>query len=543
MRIVSLILLAVLSSPVYADEITLVKHARRTDPAGSVPYTVKPHDTLATILMDVYGARAEDMPYLYKKFRELNPAVTDLNYIKSDQKLIIPRLPQVKPSAQKDLAVQAVEQDYYVIKQGEHLAQVLRRVYHLSDDQIFHGYIEVLKELNPDLKNPNHVLPGQKIRLARKEGAPAADTQVKTPETGLPGTGTGQPQAARAAQPQPAAPAAGPAPRPSPPAPPAVPENVTRLIRNTLFPALQQMGGRPKDQGTYFMPIVGGGNIAIDAQEIPVMELDTGARIILDSNNKISPELKQLIEKAFPACKVVTKPGPDLESLMDRVLSVSGYFSINKNASPLLVGEEEKLKLSGKWIVYKDFSRHNVFILNILNPQEGRTPPPIRAYASRFGLDIVELGGREVPVGGPQAPLTNLRHSFPALFDRLGVAYTTDKEIELLTMNHLVRITYKAPLLAGSLVLAPELPDATMQELLQKKGYVLRRMQDASVAEVLRALKIEMQGPPYKITVAAGRTELDLPGIQVGKTIILEKALDRDIINYVTSTGKDVLLW
>lgn len=567
MRYGWVVLMALILAPWagYADDITLVKHAKRpTNQTESVVYTVKPNDTLSLIFMDIYGASAEDMPYLYRKFKELNPQVTNLNYIKADQKLIIPRLRPKPAPSQKDLEVKAVDQDAYVIKQGEHLAQILRRLYGLSDVQIFREYLAAIKELNPGLKDPNHVLPGQKIRFPRKDNGKTngqtssqplerspSETSQPAPTGAAPGTAAGVSQAAPGtAASSTAASTLGQKPEGTPAAkreeavPAPVSESAARLIRNTLFPALNQMGGTPKDQGTYFMPITGGGNIAIDTQEIPVMELDTGTRIILDINNKISPELKALIEKAFPNCKVVTNPGADLEAIMDRVLSVSGYFSINKNASPLLVGEEEKLKLSGKWIVYKDYSRHNVFVINILKPQDTKTPQPIRAYAARFGLDIVEMGGAEAPpIKGSAAAPVNLHRSFPALFERLGVDYAQNQEIELASQDKMVRITYRAPLVARKLILAADLPDATIQELLQKKGYVIMRISAAELTDVLAALGIPVEGPPLRITIAADRTELDLPALQTGHTLILEQAIDSDIARYITSLGQDVLIW
>ncbi len=39
--------------------------------------------------------------------------------------------------------------DFFVIKKGEHIAKVLREVYGLSDDAIFHEYLKKIKELNP----------------------------------------------------------------------------------------------------------------------------------------------------------------------------------------------------------------------------------------------------------------------------------------------------------------------------------------------------------------------------------------------------------
>ena len=135
--------------------------------------------------------------------------------------------------------------------------------------------------------------------------------------------------------------------------------------------------------------------MSINTSEIPVMELDTGKKIIFDMNGTISPEVKGHIEKAFPSFTVVSGSQGDLEGLMDKVLSVSGYFSVNKDSSPLLVGAEEKLRFFGKWIVYKDFSRNNVFVVNLLGNEDQKTPGGIRNYAKHFGIDLIEIGGKD----------------------------------------------------------------------------------------------------------------------------------------------------
>jgi len=643
-----LIICALLPKLAVADEITLVKHAHKKEalPTENAGYVVKPDDTLADIFIREFGARPGELPYLYKKFRELNPGVTNLNYIKINQKLVIPRIQRSRPQTQKGYEVQVVDKDAYVIQQGEHLAQILRKVYGLSDEQIFREYITAIKELNPQIKDPNMIHPGQKIRIpSPKEGAELKDRQqqppssagdedqgpppaqaaspgpiqdlsmagevappppavVQAPAAELPPVAVlpkAQPtdsadmpvrvQSQRATkpadiqhpQPKPTAPAL-PAARPPAPTPPAekplapppialkgvkqppaaakeplvptmplkkseparkaVDENVARLIRNTLFPAFKQMGASQRDQGTYFMPIPGGGNIAIDAQEIPVMELDTGNKIILDINGKISPEMRVLIEKAFPSCKVITNPGPDLESIMDRVLSVSGYFSINKHASPLLVGGDERVKLSGTWIVYKDYSRSNVFVINILKEDERKTPKPIRDYAARFGLDIIELGGGEaLPIKALGLPPRNLQHSYTALLDQLGVAYAQDQIIVIASLDKTLSITYKAPLLAGKIIIAAELPDATLLGLLKQKGYTVVNAKEAVIKDVLDGLSITVEGPPVKLAIARGRTEIDVPGIRIGKTIILESMIDRDIARYLEGLGWELMVW
>ncbi|MEN6476279.1 MAG: LysM peptidoglycan-binding domain-containing protein [Syntrophaceae bacterium] len=651
--LILIIICALLPKLLSADEITLVKHAHKQEalPTENTGYVVKPDDTLADIFIKEFGARPGELPYLYKKFRELNPGVTNLNYIKINQKLVIPRIQRSRPQTQKGYEVQAVEKDAYVIQQGEHLAQILRKVYGLSDEQIFREYIAAIKELNPQIKDPNMIHPGQKILIPppkegalrkdqqqqqppsssddERQGPPPAQAVSPAPVQGLSATGKAAPppaavkapaaqlppvavlpkiqttadmnthvQSQRAAkpadlpQPKPTTPPqpkpiplarpVAQAPAPTPPAaikpqatapialkenkqspvtskepliPPiavkkpepaksAVNENVARLIRNTLFPAFKQMGASQRDQGTYFMPIPGGGNIAIDAQEIPVMELETGNKIILDINGKISPEMRTIIEKAFPSCKVITNPGPDLESIMDRVLSVSGYFSINKHASPLLVGGDEKVKLSGTWIVYKDYSRSNVFVINILKADERKTPRPIRDYAARFGLDIIELGGNEaLPSKATGLSPRDLQHSYTALLDQLGVAYTQDQVIVIASLDKTLSITYKAPLLAGKIIIAPELPDPTLLGLLKQKGYTVVNAKEAVIKDVLDGLSIAVEGPPVKLVIAQGRTEIDVPGIRIGKTIILESMIDRDIARYLEGLGWELMVW
>jgi hypothetical protein len=658
-KVVLAVLFIALPLCVSAEDITLIKHAKRVDSPQSTRYTVQKGDTLWKIFLRDYKAKTEDMPYLYKKFRELNPKVNDLNHIVTGQKLVIPQ----KPIQGERLTVQAAPPDIYMIKQGQHLAMVLREVYGLPDKLIFNEYLNLIRELNPEIEDINHVEPGQKIKMpevrelvsavqkAEKKQQIETREEQKVPQpieddlkelqeiqeehkpieipldtkiVDLKQEGPEEKQkefhlekkndVVAAVEPETQAPVpsskkvkiseistdkkdqdrefltqdnilkfqekkkvqevatAGQegketavvqeSPRPSAQdksgaqsvssqpgtgghghSPDEKRMQASRLVRNTLMPALQQMGGQQKDKGTYFMPMTGGSSISIDTNEIPVMELDTGRRIILDVNNKISPEIKGLLENTFPSCRIISGPSEDLEDLMDSVLSVSGYFSINKDASPLLVGEEEKVRFSGKWIVYKDFSRHNVFVINILSDEDKRTPGVLRSYASRFGIDLIELGGQENTFNQPgQDLIKKMEHSYGKLLDQLGVAYETDKVLDLVSLEA-VKIAYKAPLIVNRVILTENLPEENMSELLKKKDYTLVHTAGESLDKVLNALDIDIEGPPVKVVVAHKRTELELPALKVRDNIILERAIDRDIAEYLASQGNQILMW
>jgi hypothetical protein len=316
-----------------------------------------------------------------------------------------------------------------------------------------------------------------------------------------------------------------------------------KMVKGAVLPALKDMGGMKRDKGIYYMPTSGGTGLSINTSEIPVMELDTGKKIIFDMNGTISPEVKGYIEKAFPSFTVVSGSQGDLEGLMDKVLSVSGYFSINKDSSPLLVGSEEKLRFFGKWIVYKDFSRNNVYVVNLLGNDDQKTPGGIRNYAKHFGIDLIEIGGKVT--GGAlkkSAQVADLKHSYPALLGRLKIPYDTNKEIDLVKSG-VVKITYRAPVVMDNVILTDVMPETDMAALLHEKSYELLNTSTAAPDEVLGALGLEFEGPPLKMTIARGRTELEIPGIRLGNNIILLKKVDKDIAAYLAASGMKVMVW
>ncbi len=584
--VVLLFALIAYSLSAFAADITLVKHAKRAKPLRASQYVVKEGDTLRTILMEGYNAKEEDLPNLYKRFRQENPGIANLDYIPYGTKIVVPIKGENKVAAEQkkplgELEVREVSPNEYVIKQGEYLSKIMRKVYGVPDDLIFHEYMDLVKKLNPEISNPNLIKAGQRLILpdikrvvakAKKaQGAALGALSVST--TGVPPQDVSKaepptiasteiaPEAKQeivATEPPPkVAPLATNAapPAAAPPATPNVKQASTvkspepgnaralKMVKGAVLPALKDMGGTKRDKGIYYMPTSGGTGLSINTSEIPVMELDTGRKIIFDMNQTISPEVKGHIEKAFPSFTVVSGSQGDLEKLMDKVLSVSGYFSINKDSSPLLVGAEEKLRFFGKWIVYKDFSRNNVFVVNLLDNEDQKTPGGIRNYAKHFGIDLIEIGGKETgSYLKKSAQVADLKHSYPALFGRLKIPYDTNKEIDLVKSG-VVKITYKAPVLMGNIVLTDVMPETDMAALLHEKSYEVLNINTAGPDEVLDALGLEFEGPPLKMTIAKGRTELEIPGIRLGNNIILLKKVDKDIAAYLAASGMKVMVW
>ncbi|MGD0210538.1 MAG: LysM peptidoglycan-binding domain-containing protein [Desulfomonilia bacterium] len=580
MHVRTAVLLAALiaySLSALAADITLVKHARRAKTLPPNEYVVREGDTLRKILMEEYQAKEEDLPYLYKRFRQENPSIANLDYIPADTKIMIPMIGDaktsqeaLKPQPQQEFEVKEVSPNEYVIQQGEYLAKILRKIYGASDERIFHEYIGLVKKLNPEITNPNLIMPGQKLRLPEIKQVLTAANRAQTPtlpSSPVSATTSGVrlenkptplpfPEVAAtkshdrediSASVSPQAQAATPAPsiNQGVSTKTAKAQNVQdlRVVKGSVLPALKALGGTQRDKGTYYMPITGGTSLSINSSEVPVMELDTGRKIIFDMNAQITPEMKRFIEKAFPSFTIISGSQADLEGLMDKVLNVSGYFSINKDASPLLVGSEEKLRFFGKWIVYKDFSRRNVFVVNLLGNEEQKTPSSIRSYAGHFGIDLIEIGGKD-PGRAQKKPIhvVDLKHSYPVLFNRLKIPFETNKEIAL-TKGGVVKISYKAPVLLGNVILTDVMPEQDMVAMLGQQSFDVLDMNTIQLDEVLRKIGLEFEGPPLKMTVAQGRTELEIPGLQLGGNVILLKNIDKDITAYIAASGMKVLAW
>lgn len=576
-------------------------------PTQATRYVVKPGDTLKKIFLKDFGARPSDLTSLYREFRQINPGVTNLDRLITDRAIAIPKVQRRAAGVQapeRDSSgdyivirhgqyLAKVLRERYGLSNDIIFQQYMKKIKALNPH---------IKDLNLVMAGQKIRLP--EIRTAQKKGpvqtakAAASDAgqsqatrkalkvrieeidEGETPEDPARKQDAVQQPAGNIAQAgqggehelqkdpgeKAASGQAGEGGNAGPSSQDAAvalvqdgssraasqegalsesPEEKAAIafVKDKVFPSLKDMGVRLSDRGTYFMPLADGKSIAIDTGSIPVIDFDTGMRIILDVNKRISPETRERLEKAYPNTKVVSGQPEGIEPFMEKILNTCGYFSVNKDAGPVLVGGEEKLRFFGKWVVYKDVSRRRVIVINILSDRDFRTPETIRNYASRFGISLIEMGGRQyVPRKDSSGTLAGFGHSYEKLLDGLGVAYERQKVLELVSQDDL-KITYTAPFMVGKTALAEELPDKTMLDLLQKKGYAVVQTGTQDLKSVIRALGLKKEGPPIRVIVSRNRTELDLPAIHVGKIIVLERQVDPDVARYLSTCGLKVAVW
>ena len=111
---------------------------------------------------------------------------------------ISPEAPAIAISAQTQAQAKPSQEsfgvEYHVIKRGEYLLKIIRAMYGIFDRQVYHQYLPVVLELNPEIRNPDLVYPGQRICMP-KPGSPLLTKRQAGPQDGRLATGLNKPDA------------------------------------------------------------------------------------------------------------------------------------------------------------------------------------------------------------------------------------------------------------------------------------------------------------------------------------------------------------
>ena len=157
------------------------------------PYTVKRGDSLWVILVNNYGIKDKQFYFFCRITKSLNPKLRNAHEIVPGQVLLVPFkyvphfeiekegfrsvLLDVLSSQSSDMSTEE-----YTFSKGEHLAQVLRDMYNVPDDLILNKYLDVVKQLNPDMDDFDLVKPEQRIILPSIASHSKAAEEAQTEE-------------------------------------------------------------------------------------------------------------------------------------------------------------------------------------------------------------------------------------------------------------------------------------------------------------------------------------------------------------------------
>jgi hypothetical protein len=298
----------------------------------------------------------------------------------------------------------------YVVQKGDHFAGILRRQRGEHKKRVSY---DLIRHLNPEIKDINRIYPGQKIILPLRESLepPDAPSDVRK-KSALPPPADAIKGQERAAAAESSAPAVRPEEKAPPEtalrAPPTV-EHILGFIR----PVVGRLNGVLIAKGNYFIPLKEATQLTIDCSLIPVVELDEGTTALLDFGNRLSEEIKTLIGQSWPNYAIV--PGDELgDGLagLKAIIRRSRNYEMNEVGSPLVMLPAPEIRVYPDWIIATKKPvagttyRQGLFLLA---SNEKPLPGEARSFLEKNGLAVTEIFGDRAVTGpsiGKAAPMT-----------------------------------------------------------------------------------------------------------------------------------------
>jgi hypothetical protein len=361
-------------------------------------HKVKKDETFWKILRNQYKVEDENISFFSKIANFINPDIKDLNKLYPDQDILIPYKYQDEKSPRKEKAVSFEEDDLYVVRYGDHFAKILRNKYDLATPIIFSNRtIRLFKEVNPEIEDINIistdqkiVIPGEIISMKRKF-VPIGKLAVKKDE------GDDRPE-----KPEKLVKLEKPEKRelPEKPVLPTVQTKITdnyisdneTATKDMLSLLARSFDGTDNISGEEEFEIEGSGSLKLDYSKYPLYEFPWGKKVLLDYGNKIPDSVKEVIVSKWENAEIVgVQEKDDIKSILDRVLDVCGFYKVEQEGEYTVNRDKIQISVSGDWIVFKDDSLKNVFVINLINDSKEVVSPSLKSYLAEMGLSFVDV--------------------------------------------------------------------------------------------------------------------------------------------------------
>ena len=345
-------------------------------------YIVREGDSLWRILRKKGLLNRGNFPDLLSLVKKLNKSVRNLDLIHPGDKIIIPfkitsappHSVSQKPSPPPEPPAKTgkeIKFEYYKVKPGESLARVAARRFNIPPEDLYNEYLDLLKSMNPTLKDLSAVNAGQIVKLPVYSPGmfrePIEPTFASKPVSISEGGKLSQ---------------------------------KGDSLANGLGKIFVEMGEQWIHSGEHFVPFKSGGFINLKASSYPIIDLQNGLKIIVDTKNALPWRIGDLIESTWPNYRVVhLMENDDLRSAMGKILSVCNYHKILEKGEPLELEGDMTYRIKGDWIV--SFSETgsdnnpNFLVINLIDDRAQYTPWLVKRYLERVGVRIIDYPPRD----------------------------------------------------------------------------------------------------------------------------------------------------
>ena len=387
-------------------------------------YEIHKGDHIWQLLRERGLLKKKNLAEILHVLKTLNTSFQNLDLVHPGERIIIPLTivpidglahQAAKPSDDTEVAeaepvsietLKDINLEYYTIKPGDSLTKVIKGRYNVPLEDLQGEYLDLVKKLNPSIKDLDMVYPGQKVRL------PIYSPQVVRKPIEAP--------------------------------PPAEPETEVPVVDVNLKARLREiftlMGEEWVDTGEHFIPLKKGGQINLKAESYPIINLSNGTRVVIDLHHGVPEKMADLIESSWENYRIFRlQENDDLRAAIDRILSLCNHAKVYRLGQPLELGGDITIRLTADWIIEKrtvtSEDPSQILMVNIIDHPSDRTPGFIMDFLATYRVEAIDyppseeteddpVDGVEILSGGHE-----MSGLVEVLLNLMGQRFAKDQEI------------------------------------------------------------------------------------------------------------------
>jgi hypothetical protein len=355
-------------------------------------YEIQKGDHVWQLLRERGLLKKRNLAEIIHVLKTLNTSFQNLDLVHPGEKIVIPLtivpidgLAQRAAKASNDTKVEEAEPvsietlkdinlEYYTIKPGDSLTKVIKGRYNVPLQDPQGEYLNLVKKLNPSIKDLDTVYPGQKVRL------PIYSPQVvrKTIEA---------------------------APPTEPPAETEIPL-VDVNLKSQLREIFTLMGEEWVEAGEHFIPLRQGGQINLKAESYPIISLSNGRRVVIDLHHGLPEKMAELIESSWENYRIFRlQENDDFRAAIDRILPLCNHAALYRLGQPLELGGDITIRLTADWIIEKrtvaSGEPPQVLMVNMIDSPIERTPGFVIDFLASYRIEVVDYPPSEEAADEP----------------------------------------------------------------------------------------------------------------------------------------------
>jgi len=348
-------------------------------------YKIKEGDHIWKLLRQRGLLKRPDLAELLSLLKSMNKSLTNLDIIHPGQTILIPlNITPIRGDAEKFFqksimgisSLKDVDFENYVVKSGDSLTMVVYGKYKIPPKYLYHEYLNLVQKFNPTLINLNIIYPNQVVKLP-----------IFSPEiVRMPVKITKEKRALKKSK-----------------IIPSEDTEQTISLRKKLRGIFNQMDEEWVDTGKQFIPLKSGGQIQLKAESFPVLNLQSGMRLIIDLKNELPEDISQLILADWEDYGIVHLTTDDtLKTAMDKILAASNYYKILKPGEQFRIRSGDiGISIGGDWVIIPQRGEENITekiaAISFINHPSEQTPGVIRAYLKKLGISVIDYSSLPVP--------------------------------------------------------------------------------------------------------------------------------------------------